>query len=149
MRLRANPTKEDLIEAINVFKFDVNIFDYYRVKLIPVNGSQVWYETYCFSIDFLQRVYVSAGVGSSTTDNIEFYMSREGNVEYNVTKNQWSFELPTGKYVPQKSSKLIKQYNELRETIFFYLEKRNFYVNALIFEEFLNKDIINYIRSFL
>lgn len=143
-------------------------FSYNRVNIKPSNGPPVWYETRgdCRFKEF-ERTGTSTGdteayklkicktVCNFTDINIETYKlkicKKVHNFTYDPDGNKWyeNFNLKNGEYYPiQKSGQICYRYNELR-TVLTYTEKWNDYFRVLLIEEFLNKDITSYIRSFL
>lgn len=137
--------KADLIGYLESL-IDAEGFNYNRVNIKPSNGSPVWYETRgdCRFKEF------ERGTGNTETYKLKICKTVH-NFTYDTDKDRWFefFKMRTGEYHPiQQYAKICYRYNELR-TVLTYVERWNDYFRVLLIEEFLNKDITSYIRSFL
>ena len=144
--------KADLIKILNKFvkKNEINIRSYNRIEIKVKNGS-AWYETRAYKDDRLFE----------KIDTLETYIlkPRCGRpsfiLKYDTTTGHWTkrlnMNITNNEPIELKGDRFVwmtSYYNELRE-IALYLELRNAFMSSLLFEEFLNKDIVNYIRYLL
>lgn len=127
-----------------------NKFYYNRTCIKPINGSQTWFES-AFGIRLFERI------SCSTKNGIELYLLKNKrnsavyNLSYDPYKDQWtsSIILKNKENTSCVVGDHLKTYYNKMKTVIVYIEKRNAYANSSLFTDFLNKDIISYIRSFL
>lgn len=136
-------TKRELIDAISLFINSKHIKNYNRIRIKPLNGPGVWYES-CYG-------YRCESFEGFETNRKGYYLLDKNSVEYNdIYKHKWSMR-PLNSILGRvftEPCRYILYFEELRSALI-YLEKRNAFAAASLFEDILTKDIITYIRSFL
>lgn len=138
----------DLLDALEDFASENNI-NYQRINIKPRNGESIWYETF-------RKSEVNLVLFEKSKIKTEYYNAYTENtlreIAYDKVTNKWEEQVSSKLWKTLKFTQslpdIFQHYDELR-TVTTFIENKNAYFYALLFEEFLNKDIIQHIRYLL
>lgn len=146
--------KDDLIYTLTGVEFNEARYNSCRIKIELLNGKSMWYEVL---MPYWHATFKRSGKSDSFIEyyTVSIWSSSEPTfvrISYDKIKNKWyQWDFFEDAEILDKSPLGPGIESCLRDTrnALMYLEKRYAYENSILFEEFLNKDIIGHIRSFL